>query len=108
MDHPCSKEEVLGQLTATVRFFQEAERRREGREERMAVAMETMSAQGESLKGLSKRVEKTEHDTDNLYDRVRELEIAPGKEAGTVKVGCWTALITAAITLIFSLFVKKG
>jgi len=107
-DHSCSKEETIGQITATIRFFQESEQRREGREERMASAMETMAAQGESLKSLSLRVDRTERDTDNLYGRMRELEIAPGKDAGKVKIGFWNALIAAIIAVVVGTFMKKG
>ena len=106
--HECNKEQVIGEITATIQFFRQAEVRREGREERMAQAMENMSAQGESLKAIAERVAKTEKDTDNLYGRVRDLEIKPAEESGKIRVGFWNALVAALISLLVGIFIKKG
>lgn len=108
MVHDCQKEREFGEIVTTLKFFQEAEQRREQRETELIGIMKDIAAQGESLKAIVDRVKKTEEDTDNLYARVRELEIKPAEDSDKIRVGFWSALIAAVITFVFGIFLKKG
>lgn len=105
-DHRCQKEEVIGKLTTAVEFFQEAEKRRESREERMTRAVETVAAQGEIIKAHADNIGDLKKGQGILFERVRELEKAPGDEAGKVKVGFWNAIVAAVIAIVVTFLSK--
>lgn len=88
-DHTCTKEGAIGELTAMMRFFQDAERRRELREERMALAMEKVAAQGEIIGAHAETLQRHERAHSEAFARLRELEIRknePASSAGPVKL----------------------
>lgn len=75
MGDPCRQEGQISEIQTALRFFQTAEMRREGREERMARAMEKIAAQGETIKSHDLTLVRFEKSFENLFERVRILEV---------------------------------
>lgn len=73
----------------------------------MALAMEQVAAQGQTIAAHSESLTRHEKSIDTLYERVREVEKAPSEDAGKVRVGFWNALIAAAIAVFVGLVMKK-
>jgi hypothetical protein len=73
MEH-CGQEQTIGEIKATLSFFQSAEERREAREERMLKAMEDIAAQGATLISLSERTAKNEKDISEAFGVIRMLD----------------------------------
>lgn len=80
MSEPCRQEKTIGEMTATLLFFQDAERRREKRDERMVAAMETVAAQGETIKSHAETLARHEKGFSAMFDRMRDLELAEEEE----------------------------
>lgn len=76
-DHACHQEMRLGEIGQAIRFFQEAELRREAREQRMLQAMETVAAQGEVIKSHAEALTRHDKAITTLYDRLRDVEKEP-------------------------------
>jgi len=74
MPLPCIQDRVIGEMATTLQFFKDAELRREGREERMLIAMENVAAQGAVLEITSKRVDKHDQDLTEAFGLLRVLD----------------------------------
>lgn len=83
MAEPCRQEKTIGHLEEAIRTLAEGQRE-------IIALMRNQSASDEQLR-------RHEKDINNLFGRVRELEMAPGEEAGTVKTGAVTAIISAVV-----------
>lgn len=73
-DHDCVRAEEIGAIKATLQFFQEAELRREGREERMLSTMTEIAEQGAILKGHGETLVRHERSLSEAFARLRKVE----------------------------------
>lgn len=106
-EHDCVQEKTIGEISATLKFFQAAEVRREAREERMADAMESVAAQGETIKSHAESLMRHEKAVGILFERVREIEKQPAVESGKVRLGFINALISTILAAIVAMLVKQ-
>lgn len=74
MPEPCIQDKVIVEIKTTLNFFKEAEVRREGREERMLIAMENVSRQGAVLEGLSTASLRHDKDIAEAFGQIRDLD----------------------------------
>lgn len=81
MTMPCGQVGTIGEIKATLSFFQQAEERREAREERMLKAMEDIAAQGATIAGLSLRTSKAEKDLTEAFGVIRVLDQSAASKA---------------------------
>lgn len=86
MAEPCRQEKTIGHLEEAIKAMAEGQRE-------IIALMKDQSANKEQMR-------RQEKDINNLFCRVRELEIAPGEEAGQVKTGTLTAIISAIIAAL--------
>lgn len=71
MSEICKQEGPIGEIRATLLFFQNAEERREQREERMLKAMEEIAAHGATITNLTQRTTKIEKDLTEAFGEIR-------------------------------------
>ena len=83
----CKQEKVIGEHNATLTHISQTL-------DRFVTVAERIAAQGEQLLDLRR-------DTDNLFNRVRELEMAPGRDSQIAKHN----IIYAVLTMIGSFVV---
>lgn len=106
MGEPCGQGERFGRIEATLQFFQEAEKRRELREERIAASMETMAAHSATIEAHAATLTRHDKAFENLFRRVNTLEVEPLRKKGFVirilesKAGLY---ILAAVFLGFAI-----
>ncbi|MBV5338151.1 MAG: hypothetical protein J0665_01140 [Deltaproteobacteria bacterium] len=81
MAEPCIQDRVIGEMQTTLIFFKEAEVRREGREERMLVAMESVAAQGAVLQIQAKRIDKHDEDISEAFGLIRGISQSTASKA---------------------------
>lgn len=99
--HVCGKEREWGEVTTTIEFFMAAEKRREEREERIAVAVEKVAEQGETIKALVKDRDRFEVAHQEGFRRIRDLEdrdtVSPvrvhklERQLGTLPMRVWAS-----------------
>lgn len=70
----CIQDKVIIEIQNTLSYFKEAEGRREGREERMLIAMENVAAHGATLEGLSVSSLRHDKDIQEAFIQIRALE----------------------------------
>jgi hypothetical protein len=77
-NHPtetaCVQDKVIVEIQTTLMYFKDAEKRREGREERMLVAMESVAAQGATLHGLSLASERHDKALAEAFVQIRAID----------------------------------
>lgn len=85
-EHQCGKEREIGEITTTLKFFQDAEKRREEREVVMLSTMQQIAGQGEVIKAHTDTMGRFEKSFENLFGRVHALEKTshPASEPGEV------------------------
>lgn len=88
---PCKQEGRLGEISQAIRFFQEAEERREQREQRMLLAMETVAKQGEILKNHAESLSRQEKAQEEVFRRLRTIELMPGQVMSKAAIVMLTA-----------------
>lgn len=76
MGEPYKQEGAIGEIKATLKFFQDAETRRDARDERIAEAMEKVAAQAETLKSQAETLARHEKAFVELSALVRGLQSA--------------------------------
>src|SRR5262245_17435546 len=76
-EHTCSKEREWGEVSATLKFFQDAESRREQRELEMVGTMKAIATQGEAIKHLQEKSLRHEKALDEAFHRIRKVETPP-------------------------------
>lgn len=69
----CIQKENISSINNTLKYFQEAEARRERREERMLDAMEDIAAQGATIVNIEHRTTKLEKDVTDAFGVIRGL-----------------------------------
>jgi septal ring factor EnvC (AmiA/AmiB activator) len=123
MAEPCRQEGNIAELKGNDARLFDVLGRIEKNQERFIEVLEQIAAQGERINHLETDVRRQETDANNLFGRVRilemepkgsaldkrisDLEKEPGKEANQVRAGFWNALIAAVIALVVGLMVKK-
>lgn len=96
----CSRERELATLSANdERLFKTLDRMEHWQRE-VTEVLQKIATQQESIANLKKDQTKTEEDVATLFERVRELELQPGKR--------WEILWSALIAAIVSFFVGKA
>ena len=90
--HDCTQEKILGEHESTLLHISRTL-------DRFVSVAEKIAAQGENIIDLRR-------DTDNLFSRVRDLEMAPGKEINTVKHNVIFAFITMIGSFIVAYFTR--
>ena len=91
-DHLCIQAKVIGTHDATLIHISNTL-------DRFVIVAEKIAAQGEQLIDLRR-------DTDNLFARVRELEMADGKEGITVKHNVILVAATAICSFILAILTR--
>ena len=86
----CKQEKVIGTHDATLKHISMTL-------DRFITIAERIASQGEQLIDLRR-------DTDNLFSRMRELEMSPGKEGLTIKHNIIFAIATIIGSFIVALF----
>lgn len=92
-EHHCTQEKTLGEHASTLEHIAKTL-------ERFVTVAEKIAAQGE-------RIIKLEKDSEIAFARLREIEMAPGKESQTVKHNIILALATVAGSFIVAFFTKR-
>ena len=104
MPDPCKQEGPIAGLRADNQNLSAALIDiRKGQQEFIAL-LKDISAQGEQIKTLFQRTGKNEQDIDIIYGRVREVEMAPGKQASQIQVYGISAIISAGIGFVMEKF----
>lgn len=97
MGDPCRQEGPIAAIKADNHNLSKALIEiREGQREFIAL-LKDISSQGEQIKTLFQRISKSENDIDTICDRVREVEMAPGKQASALQIYGISAIISATI-----------
>ena len=95
MAEPCKQEGPIAAIRADNNNLSAALLEiREGQREFIAL-LKDISSQGEQIKTLFQRVTKSEGDIDIIYARVRDVELAPGKQASAVQLYGISAIVSA-------------
>ena len=104
MGEPCRQEGPIAAIKADNHNLSKALIEiREGQREFIAL-LKDISSQGEQIKTLFQRVGKSETDIDVIYGRVREVEMAPGKQASAIQLYGISAIISATIGYVMKKF----
>jgi cell division protein FtsB len=101
MGDPCKQEGTLGELQATIFAISTTLHEIKIGQERFIVVLEDIARQGEQIRSLTYRTDKTEKDVESLYKRMRDAELAPGKQASAFQTYGITAVISAVIAFLF-------
>jgi heterodisulfide reductase subunit A-like polyferredoxin len=97
MPEPCKQEGPIAALKADNNNLSAALLEiREGQREFIAL-LKDISAQGEQIRTLFQRMTKSENDINIIYGRVREVELAPGKQASSLQVYGVSTIIAAVV-----------
>lgn len=97
MAEPCSQQGVIGGLEATQEAIQNTLTRLEKGQERFITILETMSSQGT-------KIEKIENDQEQLFSRVRKVEL--GAVEHSTKVGLASGFISIVVAAVVAFIVK--
>lgn len=103
MSEPCRQEGAIARLEATDKSILETLREIKESNKRFIEVLEKIATQGARIDSLEDVSRKYCSDINALFSRVRELEMTPGREGASVKIG----LIMAALSALVSFFVAK-
>ena len=103
MSESCRQEGAIARLEATDKSILETLKEIKKSNERFIEVLEKIAAQGARIDSLEDVSRKYRSDINALFSRVRELEMTPGREGASVKIG----LIMAALSALVSFFVAK-
>lgn len=104
MAEPCKQEGPIAAIKADNHNLATALMEiREGQREFILI-LKDISQQSEQIKTLFQRVGKSDEDINIIYARVRELELAPGKQATATQIYGINAVIAAGIAWAFKKF----
>lgn len=104
MAEPCQQEKTIGELQATMEAVSETLKEMRTGQQRFIAILEDIARQGEQIRSLLQRTGKSEKDITNLFDRMRDVEMLPGKKASAFQTYGFMALIAAAIGFLFKKF----
>lgn len=68
---------------------------------RFMALLEDIARQGEQIRSLVQRTDKHDKDIDGLFTRVRDAELAPGKQASSTQTYGLMTIISIAIAYLF-------
>jgi hypothetical protein len=102
MPDPCRQEAKIATLQANDASLQDTLKELKQDQKRLIDLLEKIAAQGARIDSLEENERKHGRDIGALFGRVRDLEIAPGKEGSTVKIGAVMAVISAIISFCVS------
>lgn len=104
MAEPCRQEGPIAAIRADNQNLSAALLEiREGQREFILI-LKDISQQSEQIKTLFQRVGKSDEDINIIYARVRELELAPGKQASQFQVYGVSAVIASFVAYLFKRF----
>lgn len=106
MADPCRQEPTIATLQATIKSISDTLLEMKEGQKRFITVLEHIASQGESINHLKADAERLEKDVNNLFGRVRELEIAPGAEGNKIKTGFVLAVISAVVSLVVAIFAR--
>lgn len=104
MPEPCRQEGKIATLESDNKSVARTLEQIEENQRESIKLMQTISAQAEQIKTLFDRVGKNDKSIDNYGERIRQLELAPGKQASQVQLYGITAIISAVIAFITKKF----
>lgn len=99
----CAQAGTIGEIRATLRFFQESEERRERRDERLIEAVEKIAAHGATIEAHAETLARHDKAHGEAFERIRKLEDPPllAKLASTKTGRCILAvLLCFAVTVL--------
>jgi septal ring factor EnvC (AmiA/AmiB activator) len=103
VSEPCQQEGKIARLEATDTSILETLKEIKETNKRFIEVLEKIAAQGARIDSLEHLAKKQRSDINALFSRIRELEMIPGREGASVKIG----LIMAALSALVSFFVAK-
>lgn len=104
MAEPCRQEGPIAAIKADNHNLSAAlVEIREGQRE-FVLLLKDISQQSEQIKTLFQRMGKNDNDINIIYTRVRELELAPGKQASQFQIYGISALLSSLIAYLFKRF----
>ncbi len=104
MPEPCRQEGKIASLESENKSVSRTLEQIEENQRESISLMREISAQAEQIKTLFERVGKNDKSIDNFGERIRQLELAPGKQASQIQLYGITALVSAAISFITKKF----
>lgn len=107
MPEPCRQEGNVAALLANRANLERTLERIEAGQAEFIAVLRDISAQGEQIKSLVHRMDKSEQDTEGLYKRMRDVELAPAKQASATQTGIIVAIVSAIVSGIVALLSKK-
>lgn len=104
MAEPCKQEGPIAAIKADNHNLSVALMEiREGQREFILILKE-ISQQNEQIKTLFQRVGKNDVDISILFTRMRDVELAPGKQASQFQIYGISAVIASAVAYLFKRF----
>jgi hypothetical protein len=100
MSEPCLQQWKIATLEANDTSIQDTLREIKQDQKRLIDLLERIAAQGARIDSLEDNQKKHGRDIGALFGRVRDLEIAPGKDGKTLKLGAIMAIISAIVAAI--------
>jgi hypothetical protein len=101
MAEPCKQESNIGELQATIEAIATSLSELRAGQAQFILLLQEIARQGEQIKSGLARTDKIEKDVDGLFKRMRDVELAPGKQAGTLQMAVIAAAISALIAYLF-------
>jgi 23S rRNA maturation mini-RNase III len=101
---PCKQEGNIGEMQATIEAISLTLHEMRSGQQRFIALLEDIARQGEQIRSIVYRTDKTEKDVEGLFKRMRDAELAPGKQASTAQTYSIMAIISAGIGYLFKKF----
>ncbi len=97
----CKQEGNIGEMQATIEAISSTLHEMRVGQQRFISLLEDIARQGEQIRSLVYRTDKSEKDVEGLFKRMREVELSPGKEASSFHTYGMMAVISSVIAYLF-------
>lgn len=104
MSDPCKQEGPIASLKSDNANLSKTLEQIEHNQKEFISLLKDIASQGEQIKTLFQRIGKSEDDIEIIYGRVRDVELAPGKQASSIQVYGLSAIISAAVGYVAKKF----
>lgn len=100
MGDPCRQEGTIGELQATLDAVSSTLDEIKKGQAQFITLLQEIARQSEQIKSMVQRTDKTEKDVQCLFKRMRDVELAPGKQASSTHMAVIAAVIAAVVAYI--------
>lgn len=104
MADPCSQEKTIGEMQATMDAISDSLKDMRDGQKRFMILLEDIARQGEQIRSVVHRTDKHEKDLDGLFKRMRDVELAPGKQASATQTYGIMTVISVGVGYLFKKF----